>query len=189
MSKLINLDDNELAQLVAKGNREAFIILYDRHAGIVYGLALKMMGEQMSAEEVAQDSFLKLWTRASTFSPRKGKFLAWLLTITRRTAIDRIRLEDRRPDFNNPNDPEDILRFSSNPDGHRDESRWHSMYFTLHELPIEQRQVIELAYYHGMSHSQIEEYLEIPLGTVKTRMRLGMEKLRKIWIGDRSKSD
>jgi RNA polymerase sigma-70 factor (ECF subfamily) len=188
MPSLKSLDDNELAVLVAQGNRDAFMVLYDRHSGIVYGLALKMMGEEMSAEEIAQEAFIKLWTRASSFSPGRGNLLPWLLTITRRVALDRIRLENRRPDFSNPFDPEDVWRVTANPDSQTDEARWHSMHFALHELPDEQRQVIELSYYHGMSHSQIEEYLDIPLGTVKTRIRLGMDKLRQIWTADKSKT-
>ena len=178
--------DDELILLVAEHNREAFIALYDRYAAKVYGLALHMLGEQMAAEEVTQDTFMKLWTRADTFSSKKGTLLAWLLTITRRTALDRIRLENRRPEFGNPADPEETWRLSPDPGTQTEEARWRSLHFTLHELPTEQRQVIELAYYHGMSQSQIAEYLTIPLGTIKTRLRLGMEKLRSLWLVEKS---
>jgi len=188
MPSLLSLDDDELAQLIAKDNREAFIILYDRHAGRVYALALRMLGEKMAAEEVVQDTFLKLWTRADTFSPKKGALLAWLLTITRRTALDRIRLENRRPEFGSPADPEDTWRLSPDPNSQTEEFRWRSLYFTLQDLPAEQSKVIELAHYHGMSQSQIAEYLGIPLGTVKTRLRLGMEKLREVWVNEKSNS-
>jgi len=186
MSSLFSLADDELAHLVAQRNREAFITLYDRHATRVYALALRMLGEQMAAEEVVQDAFLKLWTRADTFSPKKGALLAWLLTITQRTALDRIRLENRRPEFSNPADPEDTWRLSPDPGSQTEEARWRSLYFALQDLPGEQRQVIELAYYHGMSQSQIAEYLSIPLGTIKTRLRLGMNKLRQIWFREKS---
>jgi len=182
MSTLRNLDDNELVKLVAGRDRDAFIMLYDRYAARIYGLALRMLGEQMAAEEVTQDTFLKLWTRAVTFSSRKGTLLAWLLTIARRTALDRIRLENRHPEFNNPADPEDTWRLSPDPGSQTEEARWRSLHFALQELPTEQRQVIELAYYHGMSQSQIAKYLGEPLGTIKTRIRLGMEKLRRIWL-------
>lgn len=188
MSSLLSLDDDELVHLVAQGNRPAFITLYDRHATRVYTLALRMLGEHMAAEEVAQDTFLKLWTRANIYSPKKGALLAWLLTITRRTALDRIRLEKRRPEFGSPTDPEETWRLSADPDSQTEEARWRSLHFALQDLPVEQRQVIELAYYHGMSQSQIAEYLAAPLGTIKTRLRLGMEKLRKIWIIEKSNS-
>lgn len=188
MPPLRSMQDHQLTRLVAQGNREAFIVLYDRLAGKVHGLALRMMGEKMAAEEVTQDTFLKLWTHAGSFTPKKGVLAAWLLTVTRNTALDRIRRENRRPDFNNPTNPEELWAGSPNPDSDTEEARWRSLHFALHELPEEQRQVIELAYYHGMSQSQIAEYLAIPLGTIKTRIRLGMEKLRQIWIGDRSES-
>ena len=180
--------DDALILLVAERNREAFIALYDRHAAKVYGLALRMLGEQMAAEEVTQDSFLKLWTRADSFSIKKGTLLAWLLTITRRTALDRIRLEDRRPEFSSPADPEDAWRLSPDPNSQTDEARWRSLHFALQDLPVDQRQVIELVFYHGMSQSQIATYINTPLGTVKTRLRLGMEKLRKLWLDETSKS-
>ena len=188
MPQLISLDNDELVRLVAQRNREAFIALYDRHSAKVYGLTLRMLGEQMAAEEVTQDTFMKLWTRADTFSPKKGNLLAWLLTIARRTALDRIRLENRRPEFSDPTDPEDTWRLSPDPDSQTEEARWRSLHFTLLELPVEQRQVIELAYHHGMSQSQIAEYLSIPLGTIKTRLRLGMDKLRQIWLIEKSNS-
>jgi RNA polymerase sigma-70 factor (ECF subfamily) len=188
MPTYIALDDDELVKLVAQRNREAFIALYDRHSAKVYGLTLRMLGEQMAAEEVAQDTFMKLWTRADTFSSMKGSLLAWLLTITRRTALDRIRLDDRRPEFSNPTDPEDTWRLSPDPDSQTEEARWRSLHFSLLELPVEQRQVIELAYYHGMSQSQIAEFLTTPLGTIKTRLRLGMEKLRQLWLIEKSDS-
>ena len=189
MQPLTALDDNELIRLVAQRNREAFIALYDRYAGRAFALALRMLGEQMAAEEVVQDTFLKLWTRADTFSQHKGTFLAWLLTITRRTALDRIRLESRRPEFGNPMDPEDTWRFSPDPDSQTDEARWRSLHFAIQDLPDEQSQAIQLAYYHGMSQSQIADHLQIPLGTIKTRLRLGMDKLRQIWLSEKSNLD
>lgn len=180
--------DEDLVVQVARGYRQAFIALYDRHASRVFALAMRMLGEQMAAEEVTQDAFLKLWTRADTYSPHKGSLVAWLLTITRRTALDHLRLEKRRPDFENPKDPQEAWHLLPDVHSSTQESRWRSLYFAVQDLPEEQRQVIELAYYQGLSHRQIAEYLDIPLGTTKTRMRLGMEKLRQGWIIDRSNS-
>lgn len=177
-------DDAELVYRVANGDREAFLILYDRYASRVYALALKMLGESMAAEEATQDSFLKLWTRAGTFNPQRGKLLAWLLTITRRTTLDRIRLESRRPVVATSSDPEEVWNDFPDPASDTEEARWMSLRFALRELPVEQRQVIELAYYHGLSHSHIADHLGLPLGTVKTRLRLGMEKLRHAIRGD-----
>jgi RNA polymerase sigma-70 factor (ECF subfamily) len=174
-------DPEELKHLVGRvgaGDRQAFLTLYDRYAARVFGLALHMLRDRLSAEEIAQEVFLKLWTRADSFSPDKGRFINWLLTITRRTALDHIRLEGRRPAIAEP--PTDAQDWSHLPhqDSMSEEARWGSVRFALDQLPPEQKAVIALSFYFGLSQSQISEQLEIPLGTVKTRMRLGMDKLK-----------
>lgn len=181
MSNAQRLEDAVLMHKVASGDRRAFLALYDRHSAKVYGLALRVVGDRMTAEEVTQDAFLRLWTRASTYNPDRGKLSSWLLTITRRLAIDHFRLEARRPLTWNPSDPDNALEKVPDPASQSDESRWAMMKFALIKLPEEQRSVIELAFYHSMSHSQIADFQSIPLGTVKTRLRLGMEKLRREW--------
>jgi RNA polymerase sigma-70 factor (ECF subfamily) len=188
------LADPALVQQVAQGDRQAFLQLYDRHSARVYGLALRMLGDVPSAEEVTQDAFMKLWTRAQSYSAARGTLVAWLLTIARHSALDRIRLEARRPAFSGALsiEREDGRPSLTAPESATEEARWRSLRFALAELPAEQRQVIELAYYHGVTHSQMAEMLALPLGTVKTRLRLGMERLREAWIeekpaGQRSK--
>ncbi len=181
-------EDARLTALVAQGDRSAFLKLYDRYAAQVYGLTLRMLRERMAAEEVTQDTFLKLWTRAASYTPRKGSLAAWLMTIARRTALDRIRLENRRPEFGSPDDPEDTWLHLPDPQSATQEARWRTLRFALLDLPPEQRRVIELAYYQGMSQSQIADYLDAPLGTVKTRLRLGMVKLRQVWLQEKSNS-
>lgn len=185
-----------LAARIAEGDRGAFLALYDHTSSKVYGLALKMMRDPMAAEEVVQEAFIKLWTRAETFRPGKGSLLGWLLTITRHVALDHLRRSSRRPKLVEPPDAvtgwEPMLTDASS---RTDEARWGSLYFAVHGLPDEQRAAITCAYYYGMSHSQISEFLDVPLGTVKTRLRLGMDKLRQVWLnapedhpGDRSES-
>jgi len=181
VSDPVQSEDALLMRRVAEGDRKAFLALYDRYAARVHGLALRVLGDTMTAEEVTQDAFLRLWTRAGTYNPDRGRLSSWLLTITRRLAIDHFRLEGRRPPAWNPSDPENALERIPDPVSQSEESRWGSMKFALINLPQEQRSVIELAFYHGMSHSQIAEYQSTPLGTVKTRIRLGMEKLRREW--------
>jgi RNA polymerase sigma-70 factor (ECF subfamily) len=181
-----NLADSDLVGRVAQGDRSAFLALYDRHAARVYALAARMLGDRASAEEVTQDSFLKLWTRARAFTPTRGTLVSWLLAITRNNALDRIRLESRRPALAEASlfDLEDGRPDLEAPGSGSEEARWRSLRFALAELPDGQRQVIELAYYHGLTHSQMAEVLGLPLGTVKTRVRLGMERLREVWIAD-----
>src|SRR5512147_3161822 len=93
---------------VARGDEPAFLLLYDRHAARIHALTLRILGDPMLAEEATQDSFLKLWSRARLFLNERGSLLLWLLTIARRTALDRLRLEGRRPVLSDSNDPEDL---------------------------------------------------------------------------------
>lgn len=174
--------DEDLVLKVAEGDRRAFLELYDRHASRVYALALRMLGEGMAAEDVTQEVFIKLWSRAETYRPRRGSLITWLLTIARRTALDRIRFEGRRPLPAEPADEQVGWDHLVNGNSETEEARWRSLRFAVMDLPSEQRLVIEHAYYFGLSQSQIAAQLDIPLGTVKTRMRLGMEKLRQAWL-------
>jgi RNA polymerase sigma-70 factor (ECF subfamily) len=171
----------ELVQRVASGDQQAFLSLYDRYASRVHALTLHILGDRMLAEEATQDTFLKFWGRARLYLPERGAFAVWLLTIARRTALDRVRLEGRRPTLSDGRDPETI--WHSLPDKTKDagEARWRSLHFAVLELPKDQQQVIELAYYQGLSHSEIAAELGWPLGTVKTRLRAAMQSLRLAW--------
>ncbi len=178
-------DDFALIQRVAHGDQQAFLALYDRHAARVNALTLHIMGDPMLAEEVTQDTFMKLWSRARLYLADRGSFSVWLLTIARRTALDRLRLENRRPLLSDSNDPEDYWPTLPDRSQDPDETRWKSLYFAVRALPHDQRVVIELAYYQGLSQSEIAEELGWPLGTVKTRLRAAMQALRQQWaLGD-----
>jgi RNA polymerase sigma-70 factor, ECF subfamily len=178
---MANLDDAELVAKVADGDEKAFLTLYDRYASRVHAVTLRVLRDPMLAEEATQDTFVKLWSRAHLYLAERGSFLLWLLTIARRTALDHVRLEARRPMLSDSNDPEDM--WQTIPDGNTlsEESRWRALYFAVQTLSIEHRQVIELAYYQGLSQSEIAETLGWPLGTVKTRLRAAMEQLRREW--------
>ncbi len=156
-------------------------MLYDRYVGRVYAVTLRVLNNPMLAEEATQDTFLKLWSRARLYLSERGPLLLWLLTIARRTALDRLRLEARRPALSDENDPEDSWEVIPDTNTLPEESRWRSLHFAVQSLQPEQRQVIELAYYQGMSQSEIAEVLGWPLGTVKTRLRTAMEHLREKW--------
>ncbi|MBI4733079.1 MAG: sigma-70 family RNA polymerase sigma factor [Chloroflexi bacterium] len=179
---MTDIDDNELIARVAQSDERAFLVLYDRYASRVHALTLRILRDPMQAEEATQDAFFKLWNHASQYLAERGNLLVWLLTIARRTALDRLRLESRRPVINDADRPEDILQ--SIPDFHTlpEESRWRSLHFSVQSLQPNQRQVIELAYYQGLSQSEIADVLGWPLGTVKTRLRAAMEYLRHEWI-------
>ena len=178
---MTSTDESELITQVAQGNENAFLALYDRYVGRVHGLTLHILGDEMLAEEATQDTFLKLWSRARDYLAERGPFLPWLLTIARRVALDRLRLESRRPTLSTSSDPEESWQVIPELDSLTDESRWRSLYFAVQALHPDQRKVVELAYYQGMSQSEIAEVLGWPLGTVKTRVRSALEILRGVW--------
>jgi RNA polymerase sigma-70 factor (ECF subfamily) len=175
------IDDIQLVKRVAQGDERAFLTLYDYYVGRVHGLTLRILGDRMMAEEATQDTFLKLWGRAHMYLPERGSLLVWLLSIARRTALDRLRLEGRRPTLSDSNDPSEAWQTIPDNDSLSEERHWRSLYFAVQVLSPEQRQLIELAYYQGLSQSEIAEVLDWPLGTVKTRLRAAMERLRREW--------
>jgi RNA polymerase sigma-70 factor (ECF subfamily) len=177
-----DLPDEELVRRIVQRDEHAFLTLYDRYASQVYTLMLRMLGDEQVAEEVTQDAFLKCWGRARSYTEARGAFASWLLAIARNSALDRLRLEKRRPPLSGEEDPDEIWELLPQEGSGSDEARWRALYFALQALNQEQRVVIELAYYHGMSHSEIAGMLGWPVGTVKTRMRLGMDQLRRQWL-------
>ncbi len=176
-----DLSDSELVVRIAQGDERAFLTLYDRHAARVHALTLRILNDPMLAEEATQDTFLKLWGRARLYLNERGSLILWLLTIARRTALDRLRLEGRRPMLSDSSDPDDLWQVIPDLDSLPEEARWRSLHFAVQSLQAEHRQVIELAYYQGLSQSEIAEVLGWPLGTVKTRLRSAMEHLREKW--------
>jgi len=173
--------ESELIARVAQGDEHAFLEIYDCYASRVHGLTLHILGDPMLAEEATQDTFLKLWSHSHQYLAERGPFLPWLLTIAHRVALDRLRLEARRPALSDSNDPDDAWRTMPDLETTGEESRWRSMHFAVQSLHSDHRKVIELAYYQGLSQSEIAEVLDWPLGTVKTRLRAAMEKLREAW--------
>jgi RNA polymerase sigma-70 factor, ECF subfamily len=175
------IDDVQFIHRVTQGDEGAFLAIYDCYVSRVYALTLRILVDPMLAEEATQDTFLKLWSRAHLYLPERGSLLVWLLSIARRTALDRLRLEGRRPTLSDAHDPAEA--WQTIPDGNSvsEESYWRSLNFAVQALSPEHRQLIELAYYQGLSQSEIAEVLGWPLGTVKTRLRAAMERLRQAW--------
>ena len=179
----------ELLRRIQDGEEEALVTLHGQFANLVYSVAYRVLNDQMAAEEVTQDTFLRLWDKSHTYDPQRGEFTVWLLTITRRLAIDALRQRQRqepRPDTlfidEDPNLWERIA-----PSGNSELRR--TLMAVVHQLPPEQREAIGLAYFYGMTHSDIAEYLRLPLGTVKTRIRQGMKKLRVAWLEENPKTE
>lgn len=170
---------------MAAGDERALGELYDRHGSTVYALARAIVGEHADTEEVVADAFSQAWRTASQFDPTRGTVAAWLATITRTRALDLVRARGRRAKVLSRAALESDAGFAAPlatgdaPD--RDVERQEARQLVTHslaDLPEAQRRVIELAYFGGLTHSEIAAELNEPLGTVKTRLRAGMEKLR-----------
>jgi RNA polymerase sigma-70 factor (ECF subfamily) len=166
--------DAELLRLIAGGDRLAFEELYRRYARSVLGIALRRMGDRGRAEDATQDTFASIWRSASRYDPARGRPAAWLYTIARNAIVDGLR---RRPEPTVSDPPELASRDPEPPDAA--EAEWVSwrVHRALETLPEHERSLVELAYWSGMSQSEIAAYLGLPLGTVKTRTRAALGRL------------
>lgn len=173
--------DEELVTRVARGDARAFAMLFDRYGDLVYSVAYRVLGDGHAAEDIAQEVFLKFWRRPSLFDSDRGRFATWLISVTRNRAIDERRVRQR----SGRDDPGGVVEAGAATPGAEDPGRLavlarerEAVREALAALPPEQRLAIELAYFGGLTQSEIAQRLSLPLGTVKTRIRLGMQKLR-----------
>jgi RNA polymerase sigma-70 factor (ECF subfamily) len=179
------LADEELMQLVRAGDAQAFEIVFDRHSGAAFSLAYRMCGRQAMAEDIVQEAFVSLWRSGARYDATRGSVRTWVLSVVRNRTIDAFRRESAKG--SRDVSEEGIAERMAAPEltdtevERRDEAR--QVRKALVELPPDQRQVIELAYFGGFTHSQIADMLELPSGTVKGRMRLGLTKMR-LALGD-----
>jgi RNA polymerase sigma-70 factor (ECF subfamily) len=175
--------DSDLLMHIQHGSEDALLALHGRYVNAVYAVAFRVLGEQMAAEEATQDTFMRLWERGYTYDAARGDVLPWLLTIARRRAIDVLRQQRRQPapDATFSIDEHPYL-WEELPDGDDQRELRGTLTGVLNALPEDQRTAIQLAYFYGMSHRDIAAYLNEPLGTIKTRIRLGMQKLREAWF-------
>jgi len=167
--------DAALVVAIRSGDQSAMGALYDRYSPVVYAVALRVLGDTGAAEDVLQDVFMQLWRNPGAFDSSRGSLGAWLAVITRNRAIDTLR--KRRPE----NDIEDVI-ISVEPDmaGDADRARvGEKVRAALGSMPDAQRKALELAYYEGLTHSEIAAKTGEPLGTIKTRIRAGLMTLRK----------
>lgn len=160
-----------LIRQIAAGDAEALARFYDLHAGLVNGLALRILRDVADAEDVVQEAFVQVWRQAARFDPSRGSPEAWLCTIARSRALDRLRRRTSRRE-----DAEERGLQSTLP--RNDEAL--AVRKALDSLPVDQRQALELAYFDGLTQSEIAERLAQPLGTIKTRMRTGLMRLREV---------
>ena len=170
--------DEDLLSFVGQGDAEAFTILYDRYGRTAFSLAYRVMGERQAAEDLVQDAFLKLWRSATSYRPERSSVRTWLLSIVRNRGIDQLRAHASRRRTQNriealaPRSQPSEAFAETWRNSQRDRVR-----DALNTLPPEQLKVLELAYFSGYTHVQVSELLDVPLGTIKGRMRLGLKKM------------
>lgn len=174
--------DEVLVARLAQSDRVAFALLYDRYARMVYSMGGRMVGASR-ADDLTQEVFLLLWQRAAQFDPERGVFRAWLLTIARHRMLEELRKQGRRRQVAVSEAIEAVLIGADDPAPDVEDRVWRSargdrVRGALQTLPPEQRRVLLLAYFGGLSQSAIADRLGLPLGTVKKRVRLGLQKLR-----------
>jgi RNA polymerase sigma-70 factor, ECF subfamily len=176
------LADEELMGLVRDGEVQAFEVIFDRHASAAFSLACRMCGRRAAAEDIVQDAFLSLWRSGGGYDPRRGSVRSWVLSVVHNRAIDAMRRVGSKTGRDVPDEGiGDRLPAAERTETEverRDDMR--QVRTALDELPPDQRRVIELAYFGGFTHSQIAEMLDLPPGTVKGRMRLGLTKMRYV---------
>jgi RNA polymerase sigma-70 factor (ECF subfamily) len=165
--------DGELIQRAATGDRRAFEDLYRRYARPVFGLALRRLGDRGRAEDAVQETFASIWRSASSYRPERGPGAPWLYAVARNAIVDRTRARSETP----AEVPDEAAPEPGPPE--RAEQSWVSwrVHRALEELPEREREVIALAYWSGLSQSEVAEFLGVPLGTVKTRTRAALARL------------
>lgn len=180
----LQVEGIDLIQRIKRRDQAALTELYDMYGQPVYNMAMHVLRNPAAAEEITQDIFLQLWDKPEQWNPEKGQLRNWLLAITRYRAIDRLRREQRRPTAHAVSfDDLANLLGSHERIGDAQMDNGQLLRQLLKDLPADQRQVITLAFFRGMTHQEIAEHLDLPLGTVKGRVRLGLEKLKDAWIG------
>jgi RNA polymerase sigma-70 factor (ECF subfamily) len=172
--------DEELVEAVARADEDALGELYDRFGRVAYGLAYKILQDATLAEDAVQEAFLQIWRGAGSYRPERAKASTWLLTFVHRRAVDLVRREQRRrtvqldplPESSGSGADEEVVALS----------RREIVQDALRRLPAEQREAIELAYYGGLTQSELATKLDLPLGTIKSRMFSGLQRLRVLLV-------
>jgi len=173
-----HLSDEALVALVARSDETALAELYDRVGGIAYGLAFRVLRDESLAEDAVQEAFLGLWRTAGSFVPERAKASTWLLTLVHRRAVDLVRREQRRRSDPLEDAPEPTTDSAEDDAWLRLERE--RVQGALAQLPDQQREAIELAYYGGFTQSELADRLGQPLGTIKSRMFSGLARLREL---------
>ena len=177
-----HLEDEQLVSLIVQQDQGGLGALYDRYGKAVFGFVYNLLGDAGQTEEVVQEVFLRVWLRASTYRPERGRSRTWIMSMAHHRAVDELRKRRRLQDILETEARLTLMDSRARQDTAAEEAEQREeseiVHKALESLPEEQRQVIRMSYYEGYSQTEIAELLQRPLGTVKTRMRLGMQKLK-----------
>jgi RNA polymerase sigma-70 factor (ECF subfamily) len=176
----VQVSDVDLLHAIARGDEVALARLYDGYRVILFGLLLRILNSRQEAEDVLQEVFLQVWNKAADFNEERGRPFTWLVTLARSRAIDRIRSLSSRERVVQKAAQEIIEETSDASEDAIRAQEGRVVRDALRELPEDQQRVLDLAYFEGLTQSEIAKQLETPLGTIKTRMRSGMTKLREL---------
>ena len=176
----VQIPDADLLRAVAQGDEESLAAIYDRYRTILFGLLFRILGNRAEAEDILQEVFVQVWQRARDFDENRGKAFTWLVTLARSRAIDRLRSLGSRSRTIEAATKESADAVADAVEDAINNERGEVVRAALKELPEEQRAALLMAYFDGFSQSEIAERTNTPLGTVKTRMRTGMTKLREV---------
>lgn len=186
-AKPAEITDADLIRAIQRGDEGALAALYDRYGAILFGLVVRIVNSRPEAEDVLQQVFMQVWNRAADFDETRGKAFSWLVTLARSRSIDRIRsLGVRARAVETANQAEAKMAFPTGEAAVLQAERREMIRGVLGELPVDQREVLILAYFEGLTQVEIAERLNAPLGTIKTRMRTGLTKLRDALKGRNS---
>ena len=169
--------EKEILRLFEEGNVKAMNLLYDHYSDALYGIVLRMVGDEALASDVLQESFVKIWQNSRSYDPSKGRLFTWLLRIVKNKAIDSIRKTGRKAEIQT----ELKIVHKGDTSDSKDPTLQHDLNTVLSNLDKDQRNLIEHSYILGYSHPEIAEKFDLPLGTVKTRIRNAMQELRSIF--------
>ncbi|MAS36865.1 MAG: RNA polymerase subunit sigma-70 [Anaerolineaceae bacterium] len=186
MSDHTTYDEADLMRRIHARDEQALSELYQFYGSRVYGLALRIIRNNTLAEEVTQDTFLKVWKQAYRWDDERGSVITWMLTITRYTAIDRLRREKRQSPWVSIG-LDDVLHIMGQA-GYVDDPAWQDSRLVrglIQQLSVDQQEVIELSFFKAMSHQEMADHLQLPLGTVKSRVRRALQNLRALWQNSR----
>lgn len=174
-----HIDEPQLVSLLQRKERTALAYLYDHYSPALYGVIHRIVGKEKVAEEVLQDTFVKIWDKIDTYDPDKGRLFTWMLNISRNLAIDRLRSKEFS--YTNKTDRLDSTISSVGPELYVEQKmKDHGLINLLGQLSPEQQMIVDLVYFKGYTHSEVAKEYDVPLGTVKTRLRSSLIKLRKL---------